>query len=105
MRGVGLGGVARVHPARRLSQSRAQLFTADTLPTKVIAAYSAELQSFKADLLILDSMVLFTTDIWVAPNQVPYVGVTAHYIYQNWKLPSKTLGFVPMKSPTWACDR
>jgi hypothetical protein len=41
----------------------------------------------------IDSMVSFTTDIWTAPTQIPFFGITAHFIVLNWNLHCKTLDF------------
>jgi hypothetical protein len=40
--------------------------------------------------------VSFTTDIWTSPNNLAFMGVTAHYIDNDWNMVAKTLDFTPL---------
>ena len=44
----------------------------------------------------LDSKVSFTTDCWTSPNNIAFMGVTAHFIDQDWQLQEYTLAFKPL---------
>ena len=40
----------------------------------------------------------FGIDIWTSPNQIPFMGITYHYIDDTWKLRSGLLDFIPFSS-------
>jgi len=47
----------------------------------------------------LNSKVSFTTDCWTSPNNLVFMGVTAHYINENWELQVTTLDFIHLPGP------
>jgi hypothetical protein len=42
----------------------------------------------------LDCKVSFTTDCWTSPNMIAFMGVTAHYIDNEWNLQACTIDFM-----------
>jgi len=44
----------------------------------------------------LDSQVPFTTDCWTSPNNLAFMGVTAHYIDKDWNIQATCLDFLPL---------
>lgn len=76
---------------------RATMFSADTLRRRIIDPVAVEQMAFKTRMSQVDSTVSFTTNTWTAPNQVPFLAVTAHYIDNDWKLHDTTLDFNPMR--------
>ena len=40
----------------------------------------------------------FGMDIWSSPNGIPFIGITAHYIDNDWKLQCKLFDFIPFMS-------
>lgn len=76
---------------------KAKLFKADALKNKIMALFAKERGKCIEKIKNIDSMISFTTDVWTAPTQVPYLGITAHYIDKEWDLHCVTLDFEPLK--------
>ena len=44
----------------------------------------------------LDCKISFTTDCWTSPYNIAFLGITAHFIDQDWALQSVALDFLPL---------
>jgi hypothetical protein len=44
----------------------------------------------------MDCLVSFTMDGWTSPNNIAFLGMTAHYIYSNFRIHAQTLDFVSL---------
>ncbi len=80
-----------------LLNPKAKLFKADALKNKIIDLYHSEKLKKITQMKLVASKISFTTDIWTSPTQVPFLGITAHYIDGNWGLNCVTLAFMPLK--------
>ncbi len=47
----------------------------------------------------LESRISITTDVWTSPSQQPFVGVTGHFIDNNWDLKNILLDFFKIEGP------
>lgn len=69
------------------------IMSARQLKRQIMDTYNTKKQLLKTLFLNLDSKVSFTTDCWTSPNNIAFMGITAHYIDKDWNLHAKTLDF------------
>lgn len=59
----------------------------------------AALERVKAELKNVTSQITLTTDAWTSIATEAYLGVTCHFIHQDWDLPSYILTKMPFEEP------
>ncbi len=47
----------------------------------------------------MSSKISFTLDAWTSSNYIPFLGITAHWISDNWKLKNTIIDFVKLEGP------
>jgi hypothetical protein len=55
--------------------------------------YSEEVLALKRKLAGVKSCISIGADVWTSPNQLPFMGITGHWITDDWKLSSALIGF------------
>ena len=64
----------------------------DTVRNQLLRMY--ELKSIKIkDVLSRQRWISYTADLWTSPWKVPYFGVTAHWINDDWKKEEVMIAF------------
>jgi len=76
-----------------------KIFSADTAKRRIMARFEVKKNEMKESFDKLDSKVSFTTDCWTSPNNLAFMGVTAHYIDKDWNIQVTTLDFLPLSGP------
>jgi hypothetical protein len=71
-----------------------KLYGADSMKRDVMKLYLAKSLELKQILFLLKSKLSFTTDMWTDLKLRGFMGITAHWISEDWKLISITLDFV-----------
>jgi hypothetical protein len=66
---------------------------ADTLKNDIMESYQQKKDKLEELLKKNSSQVALTTDIWTSINMTPFMGITCHYIDDNWELQSVVLDF------------
>ena len=59
---------------------------ADSLKNSIMSTFKTKLLQLRAFWASIDSRISFTTDIWSAPNDIPFMAITGHWIDPNFKL-------------------
>jgi len=75
------------------------IMSSTTLKRRIIDRFNSKLCEMRGIFEKLDSKVSFTTDCWTSPNNISFMGITAHYIDNDWTLQSVTLDFLPLSDP------
>ena len=81
----------------QLLRSKAVLFSADTLKRRVMKKYEQEKAKTVQRIGAVQSKISLTTDLWTAPNQTPFMCLTAHYVDNEWTMRTETLDFVAVR--------
>ena len=68
-----------------------------TIKNIIVSKFNAKRSQIKQDLEKVNSKISFTTDIWTNLSNEAFMGVTAHYIDDNWNLRSFTLDIIPLE--------
>jgi hypothetical protein len=71
----------------------AKIFSADTIRNNIFKSFNENLISIKNQLQEEPGRISFTLDSWTSKNQIPFLGITAHWINKNWELKSILLDF------------
>ena len=58
--------------------------------------FEVKQQKLKEKILNLDSQISFTTDCWTSSNNIAFMGLTGHWIDEDWKLHATTLDFLEL---------
>ena len=74
-------------------------FSADTIANNISKAFKHEKSLIKKKLQDAPGKISLTLDGWTSKNQIPFLGITAHWIDENWKLNQITLEFYPLEGP------
>jgi uncharacterized C2H2 Zn-finger protein len=69
---------------------------ADSLKNSIMSTFKTKLVQLRAFWASIDSRISFTTDIWSAPNDIPFMAITGHWIDRNFKLWSMLIDFVAL---------
>jgi hypothetical protein len=69
---------------------------ADSLKNSIMSTFKTKLVELRAFWADIDSRISFTTDIWSAPNNIPFMAITGHWIDPNFKLRSVLMDFVAL---------
>jgi hypothetical protein len=81
---------------RSLLSPNAPTPSADTIRRDIMVAYEEMKASIRNRLRSAGSKISLTLDCWTSPNSKAFMGITAHYIDNNWTLQSLLLDFVPL---------
>ena len=65
-----------------------------TLKRRIMDRFSSKAADMRFFFDNLDCRVSLTTDCWTSPNNIAFMGITAHYIDNDWVLRSVTLDFI-----------
>ncbi|CAH1763824.1 8132_t:CDS:2, partial [Entrophospora sp. SA101] len=71
----------------------AKIFSADTIRNNIFKSFNENLIFIKNLLQEVPGQISFTLDSWTSKNQVPFLGITAHWISKDWELKSILLDF------------
>ena len=64
-----------------------------SLKQSLICMFNAKREQLVVELQKIDSKLSFTLDLWTSPNQISFLGITFHYISNDWNLVTKTIAF------------
>jgi hypothetical protein len=70
--------------------------SADTIKRDIMKCHREEADRIGDRLCNAGSKISVTLDCWTSPNTKAFLGITAHYIDDNWILQSLLLDFVPL---------
>ncbi|KAM0858088.1 hypothetical protein ACQ4PT_048038 [Festuca glaucescens] len=77
-----------------------KLHTRNTYRNDIVDRYNVERKKAVEYMLVVQSRVAVTTDMWTADNQKKgYMAVTAHFIDESWKLRSILMRFIYVPAP------
>ncbi|KAL3536596.1 hypothetical protein ACH5RR_005057 [Cinchona calisaya] len=79
-------------------QPRFRLPSRPTLTRDCYALFLAEKKNLKDFFKKLSSRVCLTTNTWTSIQNLNYMCLTAHFIYDNWTLHKKIINFCPITS-------
>jgi len=71
----------------------AKICSADTVHNNIVKAYNEEKINIKKQLQEIPGKISFTLDCWTSKNQIPFLGITAHWITKDWELKEILLDF------------
>lgn len=83
---------------KRLNRE-AILPSAVTICKDIHQTFTNEQVSIQEKLQNVPGNISFTLDAWTSKNQIPFLGITAHWISENWELKNITLEFYHLKGP------
>ena len=69
----------------------ADLFCATTLKRNMVTLYTSMKSLKKKEFADIDGKISFTTDCWTSPNNMSFMGITAHWIDSNFNICVSTL--------------
>lgn len=75
-----------------------KILSADTIKRRILGLFQSKQFEMEETFNALDCKVSFTTDCWTSPNMIAFMGVTAHYIDNDWNLQSFTIDFMNLHS-------
>jgi coproporphyrinogen III oxidase len=67
--------------------------SANTVTNRISKIFSNEQDNLRKKFQEISSKISFTLDCWTSKNQKSYLGVTAHWISNNWQLQHCTIEF------------
>ena len=73
--------------------------SAVTICKDIHQAFTNEQSFIQEELQNISSQISFTLDGWTSKNQIPFLGITAHWINNNWDLRQITLEFYHLEGP------
>jgi len=73
--------------------------TADTIHTGILSIFSEEQDRMRQKLQKMLGKISFTLDAWTSRNQLPFLGITAHWIDSDWNLCSTLIDFQLLSGP------
>ena len=76
-----------------------QFISADTISSDITKAFKHEQTLIQKRLQNTLGKISLTLDEWTSKNQIPFLGITAHWIDENWKLNQITLEFYHLEGP------
>jgi hypothetical protein len=71
--------------------------TSNTIRNKILKSFGNEKERIKKELQEISCCISFTLDAWTSKNQIPFLGISAHWISSNWKLKNTILDFQPLE--------
>jgi hypothetical protein len=73
-----------------------EIISPDTLKRRILDLYETKKKE-KMDVLVRNtSKISFTTDCWTSPNKLAFMGVTAHWVNEEFEICCITLAFKPL---------
>ena len=69
---------------------------ADSLKNGIMSTFKTKLSKMRSLWATIDSRISFTTDIWSAPNDIPFMAITGHWIDPDFKMRSMLMDFVAL---------
>ncbi|GBC26953.2 zinc finger BED domain-containing protein RICESLEEPER 2-like [Rhizophagus irregularis DAOM 181602=DAOM 197198] len=79
--------------------SEVKIPSADTIHNDIIKIFKDEKEFIKKKLQEIPSKVSITLDAWTSKNQISFLGITIHWITNDWKLENTTLDFSHIEGP------
>ena len=76
-----------------------RIYSADTIHNNIIKLFKNEKNNIKNELQKISSKISFTLDGWTSKNQISFLGITAHWITQDWKFKEILLDFHHFEGP------
>jgi hypothetical protein len=73
--------------------SNAIVPSGDTVRNRIFKSFENEKKKIKKELQEAPGNISFTLDGWTSKNQIPFLGITAHWISLNWELKNTVLDF------------
>ncbi|CAG8815869.1 24110_t:CDS:1, partial [Cetraspora pellucida] len=70
-----------------------KISSAVTISNKIVKLYNDEQLNLQKKLQEILGKILYTLDTWTSKNQKSFIGITAHWILENWKLQQCTIEF------------
>jgi hypothetical protein len=83
----------------RVLNSEAKFFSATTVRNQVITTYTEEQNKIRKELQEAPGRISFTLDAWTSTTQIPFLGITAHWITADWEMKSTIIDFVHLQGP------
>jgi hypothetical protein len=78
---------------------KVQVPTANTIHTGILSIFSEEQGRMHQKLQKTLEKISFTLDAWTSRNQLPFLGITAHWIDSDWNLCSTLIDFRLLSGP------
>ena len=69
----------------------------DAIRNQIFKSFENEKKRIKKELQEVPGDISFTLDGWTSKNQIPFLGITAHWISSNWELKNTILDFQPLE--------
>ncbi|GBC50995.2 zinc finger BED domain-containing protein RICESLEEPER 2-like [Rhizophagus irregularis DAOM 181602=DAOM 197198] len=82
-----------------LLNPNAKVPSADTVRNDIMNAFKEERNKIRDTLQNTPGCLSFTLDAWTSPSCIPFLGITVHWISQDWKLKELLLDFVKLSGP------
>lgn len=76
-----------------------KFISADTIISDISKAFKNEQVLIQNNLQNVPGKISYTLDGWTSKNQKAFLGITAHWINEHWKLNQITLEFQPLEGP------
>ena len=76
----------------------AKIPSADTISNKIIKTFNYEQANLQKQLQEIPGKILFTLDTWTSKSQKSFIGITGHWISNEWKLQQCTIEFCHFES-------
>ncbi|EXX50781.1 hypothetical protein RirG_267610 [Rhizophagus irregularis DAOM 197198w] len=72
---------------------------ANTLRRDLTENFKNAKERFRQELQETPGRLSFTVDAWTSKNQIPFLGISVHWINENWELKCTTLDFCILSGP------
>ncbi|CAB5196259.1 unnamed protein product [Rhizophagus irregularis] len=73
--------------------------SADTIKNYIMTSFNDSQKKVASILQNTSSKISFTIDAWTSSNNFSFLGITAHWVTENWKLKSFLLDFIKLEGP------
>ncbi|KAL0215866.1 hypothetical protein P9112_008050 [Eukaryota sp. TZLM1-RC] len=70
-----------------------------TVQRRLVAQYQCLKEQIKASIKNINASVSLTADLWTSVSQMPFIGITIHWINAEWKLQSVVLEICKLPNP------
>lgn len=71
----------------------------DTIRRRIVQSFEKERETFIIRLKNIRGRISFSIDCWTSPNKKAFMGVTVHWIDNNWKMRSQLADFIHLEGP------
>jgi hypothetical protein len=83
----------------KMLRPEVECLSGDTVKVYILSMFEEERNRMRKVLQDAPGKISFTLDAWTSRNQLPFLGITAHWVDSEWNLRSTLLNFQLLSGP------